>query len=221
MLEERHRESVRRIREQIARAQHDPSRVREALAAVPSAARDEWVDAVLGVQGVPDDGPDLPRGCVPYFPCGVDPLVRVVEQAEVGPGDVFVDLGAGLGRAALLVHFLSGAEVVGVEIQPELARASRELASRLGAERVTFLEGDAAELTGQLPGSVFFLYCPFGGARLDRVLDGLEAVSQRRPIRVACVDLPLPPLPWLLPDAPSAPDVAIYRSDLARGSPAK
>lgn len=38
-------------------------------------------------------------------------------------------------------------------------------------------------------GAVFFSYCPFSDARLDRTLDVLEGIARQRPIRVCCVDL--------------------------------
>ena len=61
-------------------------------------------------------------------------------------------------------------------------------------------------------GSVFFLYCPFSGARLAEVLAALELLARTRPIRVCCVDLPLPPCAWLTPAAPPDGDLVIYRS---------
>jgi hypothetical protein len=39
-------------------------------------------------------------------------------------------------------------------------------------------------------GTVFFLYCPFGGDRLKRVLDELEAIARTRQTRVCCVGMP-------------------------------
>ena len=51
----------------------------------------------LGLGELPDDLPDLPPGTVPYLPCPVDAIIRAVLEAPVGPDDVFVDLGAGVG----------------------------------------------------------------------------------------------------------------------------
>ena len=60
------------------------------------------------------------------------------------------------------------------------------------------MSGDAAEIVPQLTaGSVFFLYCPFSGPRLVKLLADLEPIARTRPIRVCAVDLPLPPCPWL------------------------
>jgi SAM-dependent methyltransferase len=214
-MEESHRASAERVRSRIERGLDDPSRFRAALASAPPAERDAWLDLVLGLGELPDDGPALPRDCVPYLPCSVDALVRMVDQARVGASDVFVDVGAGTGRAAALVHLLTGASVIGVEIQPHLVRAARGLAARLPGSRLAWVEGDAAELTGSLTiGSVFFLYCPFSGERLAKVLAGLEPIARTRTIRVCCVDLPLPPCPWLTLEPPYAGDLAIYRSTL-------
>ena len=55
---------------------------------------------------------------MPYLPCPVDTLLRVIEHAPLGAADVFVDVGSGLGRAAALVHLLTGARAVGLEVQP-------------------------------------------------------------------------------------------------------
>jgi hypothetical protein len=217
-VEEQHCRSAEHAREAIARGLHDPATFRAALLSVPPGIRDAWLDRLLGLTEVPDDQPELPRGCVPYLPCSVDVLLRMVDQAGVQASDVFVDLGSGVGRAAVLVHLLTGAPAIGIEIQPALAVAARALASRLPLSRVPFIEGDAAELTGLMTiGTVFFLYCPFGGERLVTVLDQLESLAQARPVRICCVDLPLPPRAWLTPDPGPLGDLAIYRSAAAAG----
>jgi SAM-dependent methyltransferase len=199
----------------IQRGLHEPAAFRAALMDVPPTERDAWVDLVLGIDDLPADGPSLPAGGVPYLPCSVDVLLRVVDEAPVGPSDVFVDVGAGLGRATMLVHLLTGAGAVGLEIQPELARSARDLSARLGLARVPCVEGDAARLTAfMVTGSVFFLYCPFGGARLAKVLDDLEAIARTRPLSVCCVDLPLPPTPWLVRTTDPSDSLQIHRSTL-------
>lgn len=214
-VDDSQRASAHRIRAHIERGAGDASRFRAAFSSVPPAERDAWLDLVLGLDEIPADGPALPRGCVPYLPCPVATVLRVVQEAPVRASDVFVDVGAGLGRTATLVHLLTGASAVGLEIQPHLVRAARDLAARLALPRVACVEGDAATLAGRIPiGSVFFLYCPFGGDRLIRVLDDLEQIARTRPLRVCTVDLPLPPRPWLTPICSDAGDLAIYRSTL-------
>jgi hypothetical protein len=190
-----------------------PETFRSALARVPPAERDAWVDRFLGIEGVPDDGPELPRGCVPYWPCPVDTVLRAIEQADVRDGDVFVDVGSGLGRAAALACLITGATAIGVEVQPHLARAARALAARASLPRLSVIEGDAVRLAGTLASAtVFFLYCPFSGERLATLLDGLEPLARTRSIRVCAVDVPLPARPWLTPLGEPDRDLEIYRS---------
>ena len=210
----RHEDSAEAHRSLIARSLTDPSLFRAALLRVPAAERDAWLDSVLGLGDLPADGPALPRGCVPYLPSAVDTLLRVVERAPVRASDVFVDVGAGLGRAVALVHLLTGAPAVGLEIQPDLVRAARDLIKRLQLSRVSCIEGDGAKLAGVGDvGSVFFLYCPFSGDRLAKALADLERVARTRTIRVCAVDLPLPACPWLtLQEAEPAGGLVIYRS---------
>jgi len=169
------------------------------LAAIAPPDREAWLDALWEIDELPPDDPELPRGCVPYLPCSVATVLDAVKQAGVTSDDVFVDVGSGAGRAALLVHLETGASCIGLEIQPALARAAQTRAERLGFHRLQFLEGDAAELIRAVTtGTVFFLYCPFGGARLERFLDGLEAVARARPIRVCCIDMPPLERSWLV-----------------------
>jgi len=205
-VEPAHRESAEITRRSIEQGLHDPATFRAALLRVPRSLRDDWCDLVVGMPELPDDS-ELPRGCVPYLPCSVDVLLRL----PVGPSDVFVDIGSGPGRATTLVHLVTGATAIGVEIQPALVRVARQLAAHL--PRVSCIEGDAAQLVGSITsGTVFFLYCPFGGDRLAGVLDDLESID--RPIRVCCLDLPLPSRPWLALDGEDG-GLAIYRSTTA------
>ncbi|HEV8550378.1 MAG TPA: hypothetical protein VGQ57_15145 [Polyangiaceae bacterium] len=193
----------------------DPSageRLRASLEALPNRERDAWLDSVLGIDAFPPDGADLPRSCTPYLPCSVDVLLRTVERARITSEDVFVDIGSGVGRVAVLVHVLTGAAAVGLEVQRALVEQSRALAETLSVTRVATIEGDAAEMVKLVPlGTVFFLYCPFSGARLERVLHHLEAMARARTIRICCVQLPALEREWLkLVSADE--ELSIYRS---------
>jgi hypothetical protein len=113
------------------------------------------------------------------------------------------------------VHLLTGAGAIGLEVQPALALASRDLASRLRLSRVSCINGDASRLTELITiGSVFLLYCPFGGDRLAKVLADLESIARTRTLRICSVDLPLPPCPWLTIQGQHSGNLAIYRSTI-------
>src|SRR5262249_26161512 len=118
----------------------------DVLLSVPRLDRDGWVDELLALPELPEDLPGLPLGTVPYLPCGVDAILRAVREAPVLAGDVFVDLGAGLGRPVVLANLLSGARGVGVELQPHLVSQARTAAAGLGVGGVRFLAGDATSL---------------------------------------------------------------------------
>lgn len=113
-------------------------------------------------------------GARPTSRVRVDVLLRVVEEAPVRASDAFVDLGSGLGRAAALVHLLTGAEVIAVEVQRALVDDARALATRLRMRRVTCIHGDASRLTPRVAeGTVFFVLsvqwgAPGAGARRPR-----------------------------------------------------
>lgn len=190
-----------------------PTDFRAALLEVPPLERDAWVDGVLGLDEVPDDGPQLPRGCVPYLPCPIEAVLKAVSIAQVHREDVFLDLGAGVGRVAAFVGLLTGASVVGLEVQPALAMRALELSKRFKTLRFSTVVGDVAEHASTLnQASVFFLYCPFSGARLERLVDALEPIARKRTIRVCTVDVPLPERPWLELMSPPEDGLEVYRS---------
>lgn len=198
---------------------HDPASLRAAIARISPTDRDAWLDRLLDLGALPEDDPSLPSGCVPYLPCSVDVLLRLVEQVPIGPSDVIVDVGAGVGRVAAFLHLATGASAIGIEIQPRLVLAFRDLAARMQLSRISVIEGDAAELVSRMTtGTVFFLYCPFSGERLARVIATLEPIARTKTIHVCCVDLPLPPCDWLSQKPPFAPDLAVYRSTLCENA---
>lgn len=196
-MDDRLRAAALRLRSQLTAGQAPPSACRAALASVPFAERDAWIDSVLGLGGLPEDG-RLPAGCVPYLPCPVDALMRAGQLLELQPADTFVDVGAGVGRAALVVHLMFGVAALGVEIQPRLVQEAREVMARLAVRDIPIVLGDAVERTEALErGSVFFLYCPFSGARLHKLLACIERIACSRRVRICSVDIPIPPLDWL------------------------
>ena len=183
------------------------------LRSIPGWDRDVWVDELLGFEEAPPDIPDLPRGSVPYLPCGVDEILTVLRDVPIRPDDTLVDLGSGLGRVAILVHLLSGARTSGIEIQEHLVRGARGLCEALGVSDVSFVHGDAAE--AELDGSIFFLYAPFNGRMLTAVLRRIEDVARRRSIVVCAVGVELGGLDWLCPRESSSASVSLYDSRVA------
>jgi SAM-dependent methyltransferase len=127
------------------------------LLSVPLCDRDVWVDQLLGIEEPPPDIPDLPRGAVPYLPCGVEEILAMVLEAPVRPDDELVDLGSGLGRVVILAHLLSGARASGVELQEPLVRGARARCAALGLAAVSFVHADAAEVALEFPDVAWLL----------------------------------------------------------------
>jgi SAM-dependent methyltransferase len=90
----------------------------------------------------------------------------------------FIDLGAGMGRAVLLASEYPFREAVGVELHPTLARiAQRNSAVWRATQRVLapirIVCGDAVEFKFPDGPCIAFLFNPFGGPVLRRLLSEL------------------------------------------------
>ena len=192
-----------------------PSSFCARLNEIPAAERDRWLDVLWDVSENPAGAPALPQGCVPYLPCPFSIVLEAVQRASVTPDDVFIDVGSGTGRTTFLAKLLTGAECIGLEIQPALVEAARARSKQLNLARMHFVEGDAAEhIRSVAIGTVFFLYCPFDLQRMNRVLDDLGAIARTRQIRICCVHMPLIERPWLVRLPSTSVELDIYRSSL-------
>jgi hypothetical protein len=166
------------------------------LAAHAPAERDTAIEHLLGIAHRPVAKDRLDADLIDYIPSGIAPIVRVVLDVPVAPEDVFVDLGAGLGKVAMVVHLLSGARTRGIELQADLVAGARTSAADLGLPHVSFELSDArdADLSDA---TVVFLYLPFTGATLSTVMQRLRAVAERRAIVLCTLGLDLRGFDWL------------------------
>jgi len=102
-----------------------------------------------GCEDAPRNSPppiDTTGADVPYVASSEDVVTRMLEIAEVRPGDVVYDLGSGDGRIVITAAQRYGARGVGIEIDPYRVYQARENAERAGvADRVTFREQDLFE----------------------------------------------------------------------------
>jgi len=215
------RTAAKLMRTQLVNNRSSPELIRSTLSSLSGEDRDAWLDLMLDVEGILDDEPDLPRGCVPYLPCPVATVLDAVDQARVTSTDVFVDVGAGTGRTVFLAHLLTGAGGIGIEVQSSLVKSAAGRAEWLNLTRTRFLHGDAVDLIQFITtGTVFFLYCPFSGERVERVLDALEGIARTRQIRICCVAMAPLERPWLTRLGSTSPELDLYRSafDLYRSA---
>jgi SAM-dependent methyltransferase len=165
------------------------------LASLPPLRRDAAIEEHLGIARHPSDRPPSEH-LIGYHASGVAPIVRTLLEVPVVADDVFVDLGAGLGKVVLIARLLTGASARGIELQPALVHRAREAAVRRAVD-VTFIEGDAREVDLDV-GTVFFLYLPFTGPVLSEVMRRLRGVASRHAIVVCSLGLDLDgEAPWL------------------------
>ena len=79
----------------------------------------------------------------PYVPTPQGVVNRMLELAQIKPGDTVIDLGSGDGRIMITAAQKYGARGFGVELNPRLVQSSNEEAHRAGvADRVKFLQQD-------------------------------------------------------------------------------
>jgi len=95
---------------------------------------------------------------VPFVTTPDNVTLAMLELARVGPADFVIDLGSGDGRIVIVAAKRFGARGLGVEIVPDLVKASRGSAAAAGVgERVSFLEQDLFA-TDLAPATVVTLY---------------------------------------------------------------
>lgn len=79
---------------------------------------------------------------VPYVPTSETVVAKMLDMAEVGPGDYVIDLGSGDGRIVIAAA-KRGAFGHGIDLDPRRIKEARENAKKAGVEdRVVFIEGN-------------------------------------------------------------------------------
>lgn len=151
---------------------------------------DEMWDRRFGVNTVgflPEVGPpDSPLYRAGYVPTKYQRVVEALRHVGVGPDDVVLDLGCGLGRAVFTAAWLGARRSVGVEIDPTLVRQAQEdhRTSRLKNRDVQFVCGRAEEGHGMEDVTVLFMFNPFGTGIMQSVVQNLEASLRKTPRRL-------------------------------------
>jgi Histone methylation protein DOT1 len=145
--------------------------------------RDELLSEVLQLcePGEPDFR--LSPEMVFYQPTPVRHILHLIAATALAKDDCFVDIGSGLGHVSLLVSMLTGAQSLGIEVQPAYVDSAWECAQSLRLNRVRFIPQDARE-ADLSNGTAFYLYSPFNGRVLTDMLSALRIESTHRAIRI-------------------------------------
>jgi len=144
---------------------------------------DLFINGLFSVQAMPEQTKDLEPEMVYYQKTPARIVFELAEEAHFSKEDVFVDIGAGLGQAAILVNLLTGIAAKGIEFEPAFCAYARDCASGLDLSKVAFIHADARE-ADYSEGTVFFMFTPFRGEMLREVLGMLWKESLKRKIKV-------------------------------------
>jgi protein-L-isoaspartate O-methyltransferase len=184
-LEEEHRrvkDSARQahapLRAQIASGTLRGDALRRRFEEVPLLDRDHFVEEVLSVGYPPLEDRALDRDLVAYMPSGYEEIVHALDITKLRSGQRFLDIGAGTGKVALLASLLTGARVVGLELDVRLVEQARAAAADLGALDIHFEHADAREVAIP-PSDVVFMYVPFTGDVFSAVMARVTATQPR------------------------------------------
>lgn len=117
--------------------------------------RDELLAGIQQFRETREVSPPIDREMAVYQPTPVRQILRLITAGRLSENDVLVDLGSGLRHVPLLAWVLTGAEGVGIEVEPAYVATALESARSLFVQnRVHFHSGDAR--TGDLArGTVF------------------------------------------------------------------
>jgi SAM-dependent methyltransferase len=95
--------------------------------------------------------------------------VLIGAAAKAGPARIFVDIGAGKGKACIYAsrHFL---QVIGVEYSSDLIAAARRNQQRSGRHNIEFIQADAAHYDVPDESTLIFLFNPFDDVILGQFI---------------------------------------------------
>jgi hypothetical protein len=129
---------------------------------------------------------------IDYHPSGWLSLRAALPPSDVGPEDVFADIGAGKGRVVYQAARRYGLKrVIGVELSPELADEARanlyRHRRRLRCHDAEIVTTDA--LAWDVPDdlTIAYMFRPFTGATFRGMVDNLIASYDRAPRRLRIV----------------------------------
>jgi len=144
-------------------------------------------EGVVELEQLGLDGADRSR----YLATGWSVLPRILPRRSVGPDDVFIDFGSGMGRVVLQAATYPFRRVIGVELSEELnaiARRNLELSRpSLRCQEVELVATDVLRYRVPDDVTVAFLANPFRGEIFRTVADELIASVDRAPRRLRIV----------------------------------
>eukprot|EP00397_Hematodinium_sp_SG-2012_P008059 GEMP01008113.1.p1 GENE.GEMP01008113.1~~GEMP01008113.1.p1 ORF type:complete len:884 (+),score=177.90 GEMP01008113.1:60-2654(+) len=82
-----------------------------------------------------------------YHYLGLEANDELIDILQLGPNDIVLDVGSGIGGPARYISWKSGCQIVGVDVQKDLVDMSNEVSELVGLKKVHFECKDASRLT--------------------------------------------------------------------------
>jgi SAM-dependent methyltransferase len=128
----------------------------------------------------------------PYRATKMRPLLKLLRRLDLPRECVFVDIGSGKGRVLLIAAQYGFRKVVGVEFSPALCVIARANIERFRAKSklrsaVEVVEGDAAAYQFAADDCVLFMFNPFDGYILTKVVRNLGDSLRKHPRRLCVI----------------------------------
>src|ERR1051326_1417523 len=128
--------------------------------------------------------PSYTTGEVPFVPTPPEVVNRMLDLADIKPGDIVYDVGSGDGRIVIAAAKKYGVKAVGIEIDGDLVDKARSRAKAEGvAGLAEFREQDAFEADISAATVVTIYMLPEFNAKLRSKLEALKPGT-----RVVCHD---------------------------------
>ena len=128
---------------------------------------------------------------VHYEPLPYYAVFRVLDRLGLGPADVVVDIGSGMGRSVCVAASYPVRAVLGVEIEPELHAIAEGNVRRMRRRRAPIeLQCRSATEFDYDRATALWIFNPFGAATMRTVLGRVEESLRRVPraLRIAYVN---------------------------------
>ena len=183
-----------KLRTQLRDGSLDAPALLARLRDTPLELRDHLLEEMLDLAYPPLEALTAEHDVTRASPSGLSEILFLLEQAQLGPDKVLVDLGSGFGKVVLLTTLLSGAHAHGIDLDPRLVAHAQGAAHSLQLERAHFMHGDIR--TATLPvADVYYMFIPF--LRSAEVITRLEPIAAERKLLLFSQALDVQRLPWL------------------------
>ena len=126
---------------------------------------------------------------VQYQATKARPFLKLLQKLRLPHESVFVDFGSGKGRTLLIAARYGFRKVIGIEFSPQLCEVARRNAAvfpkaALKHSVIEVVERDAALQPIDAEMNVFYMYNPFDGIVLSRVLENIRGSLATSPRKI-------------------------------------